>query len=775
MFRPDSVESFWSRLRGFVPAPVRQRLLLKVGVLIVVVMFVVASSASVLYVGTSAAIDESTEERFEGTTQMQASTLTEWNERMKDQTVAVSTSLQLDYGSEHASAFLTDRKDQLPEYVGEIHVVSTDDGEITASSSEESVGTTLDDTGATWASDGVEVPIGIPVVTDPYYDENVEGPAMAYIVHVQASTTEAVVVVVDLEERSTDLDRMEEGADTVVVDDDGIVVMSHRTDDIGEPYLGGEGTDSTAVGAGHDGETGYVETDVGGTTMAVGYAPVEETDWVVMTQMPASDATETSGLFLWSIGGMVLASFVGLGVIAAAIGRGTASDITRLASTARRLEGGDLSTTIESGREDELGDLYRSFDAMRESLAQRIEESERAHQEAEQARQHSEELTRHLETKAAGYSQVMRDVADGDLTRRMDAESRSETMTEIAAEFNEMIEQLESLTHEGKTFAEDVAGASEEVTASAEEVEASAQQIADSIQEISAGADRQDHELKEVSEKMDSLSTTVEEIAASADQVAQVAQKTAETGEEGREAAEYAVEEMDAVERNADRTVETMERLQEQMTAIEEVTEFITEVAEQTNILALNANIEAARAGEAGEGFAVVAEEVKRLAEDTREAAGDIEQRLEALREQTELTADEVRETSEAVAETAAIVQTAIHSLDEIAGYAEETNVGIQEISEATSAQAVSTNEVVSTVDEAAAIAEQTSQEATNVASATEEQTVSLSQMTENASSLAGEASRLSRTLDRFDTETKDGEVGSDAKVEGAVKTNDGD
>jgi len=722
-----------------------------VGFMIVLVF--VGTIAGTVYFQVGADLGTATEDRLESDSVLQGQVLGQWVEVLRSDADTVSATDAVVSGSENRIRVHVNTRFEeggLPPSVAAVHYV---DGEGGPASTFVRGGdeTETDPAGLPWA----DVDLGAfasstAVLTDPYESPVTGGPAIAVVSAVEGPKPRGVVLVVDLPARMATLPRATDTSYTHVVDEHGTIVMSHRTGSMLTQNMGGAGADSMAVRRGLQGGTGYMEMERDDEPTAMGFAPVPGTDWVVMTHEPIASAfalqrTVSRGVLL-----MLGTMLIGLVVLGMTIGRETVDALDVLAAKATALESGDLDVELETDRRDEIGDLFAAFDSMRASLSATIDEAETARARAEEERERSARLVAHLEEKAEAYRETMAATAAGDLTLRVDPESRSEAMSEIGEAFNDMAGELEGTMGSVMAFADTVAEASETVTASAEEVRSAGEEVSEAIQEISTGAGEQTRGLREAAGELDSLSATIEEIAASADEVAATSRGAAERSEAGRTAAEEAIADMSQIEERAEETAQAVERLNDEMAEVSEVVELIDGIAEQTNLLALNASIEAARAGEAGEGFAVVAEEVKALAEETREATKEIESRISTLAEQSEQSAEDVRHMREGIASGSGSIREAAVALAEIADDVEDVDVGVQDIDDATDEQAASTGEVVSKVETVTATGERVNEESGNVAAAAEEQAASLSEVTESASWLSRRARDLREALSSF-------------------------
>jgi methyl-accepting chemotaxis protein len=122
----------------------------------------------------------------------------------------------------------------------------------------------------------------------------------------------------------------------------------------------------------------------------------------------------------------------------------------------------------------------------RESLREQVTETETARRDAVDLRERTRTFNDHLEEKTEGFHEVMQACSNGDLSRRMDPESESEAMTDVAESFNRMVSEFDKTVARLRAFATEVSRASENVTASAEEVKGASESVSRSIQELTS-------------------------------------------------------------------------------------------------------------------------------------------------------------------------------------------------------------------------------------------------------------------------------------------------
>jgi methyl-accepting chemotaxis protein len=331
-----------------------------------------------------------------------------------------------------------------------------------------------------------------------------------------------------------------------------------------------------------------------------------------------------------------------------------------------------------------------SLQEAQKRLETQVEELEAAN-EAKVARDYLENVVR-------SYSTFANQVADGNLTARLEVATYQEhdELATLGRSLNHMVESLQRMTGQVK----------EASTA-----------IATAASEILSVASHQASSSAEKSAAITQTTTTAEEVKTIAHQVAQQSNRVAQEGQaalqlarQGTQAVEQTIEGMNGIRQRVESIAQTILSLSEQTQAIGTITSTVSELADQSNMLALNAAIEAARAGEQGKSFAVVAQQVRELAERSKTATVQVREILNEIQRATNAAVMATEEGTKGVEQGTKLATSAGQLINKIAEEIEnsaqanvqmaassnQATAGMDQIGQAMTAIQQATNEMVS-------------------------------------------------------------------------------
>ncbi|QDS15674.1 methyl-accepting chemotaxis protein [Xanthomonas arboricola] len=295
------------------------------------------------------------------------------------------------------------------------------------------------------------------------------------------------------------------------------------------------------------------------------------------------------------------------------------------------------------------------------------------------------------DTNLARFSDLLRCIADGDLTVRMTGNFHG-VFASMRDDANSTVHRLTDIVTHIQTTSTSIGFAAED--------------IASGNQELSRRSEQQAASLEETAASMEELTSTVKQNAEHAGRANQLALGAAAIASEGRDVVGQVIEQMSGIEASSRR--------------IADIISVIDGIAFQTNILALNAAVEAARAGEQGRGFAVVASEVRTLSHRSSDAAKEIKRLIDDSVQRVADGATLVHKAGTTMGEVVTSVQHVTDIMGHISAASQEQAGGIEQVNLTIAQMDETTQQNVSLVEAASTAARSLEAHSTQLTQAVE-------------------------------------------------------
>jgi methyl-accepting chemotaxis protein len=496
----------------------------------------------------------------------------------------------------------------------------------------------------------------------------------------------------------------------------------------------------------------YLQKDAGSwvknSTEALDVADVENRK-LVEARRKSDETAGTATIFIALLSTLLA---VGLGLVVAYRSAKSITDpLTNLMKVARRIgDTGDLEHNIDVNREDEIGELARTFAKMVAYLKE-----------------------------MAGVSEA---IAGGDLNVEVQPRSNQDTLGNA---FARMVEGLGGLVRSVRDASTQVASASNQVAGASDdsakiglqassaidEVTSTMHEMSVNVQNMVKSTQVQASSVSETSASIDQMVASIQRVADTAKVLLDISNRSREEVHSGITTMEKATDGLNKINTTITSSGEIIGALGQRADDIGKIIEVIDDLAEQTNLLALNAAIEAARAGEHGLGFAVVADEVRKLAEKSAQSTKEISELIQSIQKEARKAVENmdrstgiVNEGLELGGELNAALRKISNVVTEVYKFAQEIGAATNEQSHGSSQIARATTRLNEITHEINSAVEEQASGAQAVVKAMERMRELVQQSTSGSTELAASSDQMSKMsrgllefMDRFTLEDSSG------------------
>ena len=393
----------------------------------------------------------------------------------------------------------------------------------------------------------------------------------------------------------------------------------------------------------------------------------------VVDERHNSDDSAASWTIWISFFTMVFALAVGI-IVAFRTAKSITEPLTNLMNVARAIGNtGDLEHNIDLSRDDEIGELARTFHKMVTYLKE-----------------------------MAGVSEA---IAGGDLTTEVKPRSSHDTLGNA---FAKMVEGLAGLVRSVRDASSQVASASNQVAGASDdsakiglqassaidEVTSTMHEMSVNVQNMVKSTQVQASSVSETSASIDQMVASIQRVADTAKVLLDISNRSREEVHSGIGTMEKATDGLNRINTTITSSGEIIGALGQRADDIGKIIEVIDDLAEQTNLLALNAAIEAARAGEHGLGFAVVADEVRKLAEKSAQSTKEISELIQSIQKEARKAVENMDRSTSIVNEGLELGSELNSALKKISNVVTEVYKFAQEIGAATNEQSHGSSQI---------------------------------------------------------------------------------
>jgi methyl-accepting chemotaxis protein len=560
------------------------------------------------------------------------------------------------------------------------------------------------------------------VATEPYKTEDgVLMTSIAAPVQLNGQIIGIAGVDIKLSDMSALMAQMEtfDGGRMMLVDSGAKWVANPDPANLTKPYED-IGREELAAALG-DGQPRVIRGFADGSTRLI-YpftAPGMNRTWATILDVPAAvfSMPVRNEVIATIIGGMVILAMT-LATIFVASARMVRRPLGQMLGAVNALADGAYDISVPSAhRKDEIGDMAKSVEALRQNLLQKSgleAEQARLREQAEADRERrlaDEERSRQEreERRMQDQEREARTIAEREEMRQKDEKERSERAAELAAVIENLATGLRGLatgdldvaiaTHFPAAYDPlrvDFNNTVDHLTQLVSSISGATREIAGGTQEISRAT-------TDLSRQTENTAATLEETAAALNELTASVKSAAQSSRHADGLVRETSKKADSTTTVVEETVTAMQAIQASSEKISKIIDVIDDIAFQTNLLALNAGVEAARAGEAGRGFAVVASEVRELAQRSSAAAREIDELISKSGDQVANGVTLVGRTGAALKSIMESIGVISSHVGDIASSADEQAAGISEINSAVSQLDRAQQESAATFEETSA------------------------------------------------------------------------